>query len=166
MVPESDLLALKGSLTEKLTEAQNNFTTFEASSKQLLSETQSKLYSAETRVKTLEGEAATTKVTLEGLTTVKTELDASREENKKYGETILRQTRESLSKTYNFPLDRLQDKDMNALLSLEEALKHANVTGGAFAITPGGGGTSPQTSQERALAAIHEAETRPPRGSQ
>ncbi len=166
MVPESDLLALKGSLEGKLTESESKYTTFESSSKQLLSDTQSKLYSAEARVKTLEGEATTTKVTMEGLTTVKVELDASREENKKHNETILTLRRESLSKTYNFPLANLQEKDMAALTALEEALKAVQTTGGAYALAAGGGGTSPQTPQERALAAIHAAETRPPRGSQ
>ncbi len=158
LVPESDLLAVKGAkegLEKKLKETEDGF-------KSKLSETETKLFSSEAKIKELEGKLSQANLSAEELKKVKEQLDTAQKRSGELETKALEFRRRIIAATYNIPPETVNNKTMEQLDHYEEALKAVAATrqpaGGGFAAGGGGGtgGTESRLDRAKRIIAEHE----------
>lgn len=154
----SDLIAAKESLKTQLTEAQTVHNEAIDKAKTDLSDAQQQVAAANAKIITLETAQKEGATSVEEVTRVNTERDAAKSRADLAEGKVLELRKQVLVSIYKIPVDKLADKSIEQLDSLEEALKAIGATGGgtgAYALGGGGGaGAKPQTDFERALTLI------------
>jgi len=154
----SDLIAAKESLKTQLTEAQTVHNEAIDKAKTDLSDAQQQVASANAKIITLETAQKEGATSTEEVARVSTERDAAKGRAELAESKVLELRKQVLISVYKIPVDKLADKTIEQLDSLEEALKALGATGGgpgAYAIGGGGGvGAKPPTDFERALALV------------
>lgn len=164
MVPESDLLAVKRSLSKDLKDAQKAFEEEKNNLISQLTETQQNLLKAEAKVESLE-EKQSQSVDSNELTEAKSQLEAAQQSSKELAQQVLEYRRKLLSQSYGVAEDALAEKNLDQLGALEEALELTKtISNGNYATGTGGGGSDgPETPMERAKRILDEADKRPRR---
>lgn len=154
----SDLIAAKESLKTQLTDAQTVHSEAIDTARTNLSEAQQQLASANAKIITLETAQKEGATSAEEVTRVSTERDAAKGRADLAEGKVLELRKQVLVSIYKIPVDKLADKSIEQLDSLEEALKAIGATGGgagAYALGgSGGAGAKPLTDFERALALV------------
>ena len=154
----SDLIAAKESLKTQLTEAQTVHNDAIDKAKTDLSDAQQQVASANAKIIQMETAQKEGATSAEEVTRVNTERDAAKSRADLAEGKVLELRKQVLISIYKIPADKLADKTIEQLDSLDEALKALGATGGgagAYALGGGGGaGAKPLTDFERALALI------------
>src|SRR4030042_1720840 len=155
LVPESDLLAVKGAkegLEKKLGEVENTY-------KLKVSEAEAKLFSTEAKVKELESQLSQASLTAAELAAVKAKLEATQKSSEELTNKALEYRRKIIAATYGIPADTVNTKTMEQLDHYEEALKAVTSmkkpAGGGFAAgTSGGSAGVTESNLDRAKRII------------
>ena len=160
MVPESDLLAVKAgreSVEKKLAEVESTY-------KSKVSETETKLFATEAKVKDLEEKLNQANLTAKEHAAVKAQLDAAAKSIESLNAKALDYRKKVIATTFQIPVDTLNGKTMEQLDLFEDALKALAVSkgssGGGYAAGAGGGGGAAkvETSLDRAKRIIADHE--------
>ena len=158
MVPESDLLAVKNSLGEKLTKAEQAAATAIAdaeAAKASLSEAQQSKYQLEARVTELETQVKDGTSSKEELERVKGDLTNANKSVEGLTTKVLESRRRELVATFSLNPEVVKDKTLEQLDSFEEALKAVAAAKGIGNFAVGGvtgGGQAPTTGRQKMQA--------------
>jgi multidrug resistance efflux pump len=163
MVPESDLIAIKKSLSDKLKDAEKGHKEEIESLTGKLDEATNSLSKAEAKVKTLE-ETQSQSDNSEELSKAKEELKTATERGEELAKQALEYRRKLLAHTYGISEDAIAEKSFDQLGFLEEALeltKSSKGSTGNYAAGAGSGGSAaPESNEERAKRILAEADKR------
>lgn len=164
VVHESDLIAAKRSLEQKLEEQQTIHNEAIDKSKVEISEAQQAVAAANAKVQTLEQASTTGAVSDEDAARSKQELDAAKGSAEQATAKALELRRQNilLKSAGAVTAEQLEGKTEEQLDSFEEALKAlAQSRGiGNYATGGTGGGAAPQTEMERATKILESTPTR------
>lgn len=167
LVPEADLLAIKGSLGDKLTKAEEAANTANAAAeaaKANLSETQQKTYNLEARIKELEETTKQTASQKEELATAKKELEDTKKSVEGLNTKVLESQRRLVVATYGVKPETVKDKTLEQLAAFEEALKAIGAGKGignlAVGAQPIGSAAEAKSARELMAAGFEELHTK------
>ena len=151
MVPESDLIAVKKSLEDKV----GKLETTVAEAQRIASEHYQNLVSERASGEAARTQLQTLQESVQVLEDLKTQLAASRQAGEDAVKRLLDLRKDTIMTSYNVPKTVLDGKNQHELDVLEEALKLSGAKKGSGIDTGGGvGASSTKTSRDKILSGL------------
>jgi len=166
MVPEGDLLALKGSkegLEKKLGEATAALEAAQADTAKQVEVVRQQLLASEAKVEQLEEQVKQSAGSSVELAEAKKNLEEATKRSEELVVRALDYRRQMVATTYGIPVDTLKEKTLEQLDLYEEALKAVTTAKGIgnYAVGGGGGaGSTAETPMERAKRILDAADAK------